>query len=165
MSLSFRLIMIWSLTAASSAVQSIDVNFKLQCLASSNMGLQKAIKVSPSYCMFNRKWKGFSIIFSVGLKYAVVALTKSHQCVFFLFSPLVQSYTNQCTAYWMNTFLGTSKLCHVISFVHKSYQIVLIIVLEMHFQVLLLFSTVRSQLLKIPLEGLDMCCTVVRNVE
>ena len=84
MSLSFRLIMIWSLTAASSAVQSIDVNFKLQCLASSNMGLQKAIKVSPSYCMFNRKWKGFSIIFSVGLKYAVVALTKSHQCVFFL---------------------------------------------------------------------------------
>ena len=40
----------------------------------------------------------------------------------FLFSPLVQPYTNQCFVYWMNTSLGTLKLCHVILFVHKSHQ-------------------------------------------
>ena len=47
--------MIWSLTAVSSAGQSNDVHLKLECIASSNTQLQNAIKVFPSFCMFNQK--------------------------------------------------------------------------------------------------------------
>ena len=63
--------MIWSLIVVSSAVQSTDVHLKLRCLALSNMRLQKAINVSPSFCMFDQKWKCLSVMFL------------SHQCVFF----------------------------------------------------------------------------------
>ena len=60
------MIMIWSLTAVSSAVQSNDVHLKLECLASSNTQLQNAINVFPSFCMFNQKWKCFNVMRSVG---------------------------------------------------------------------------------------------------
>ena len=78
-SLSFRLIMIWSLTAISSAVQSTDVHLKLQCLASSNMRLQKAINVPPSSCMFDQKIKLFRCYILCGH-----CFYKSHQCAFCL---------------------------------------------------------------------------------
>ena len=68
-SLSFDPMIIWSLRAVSSAVHWGDSQLKLQSLASKATWLSNVINISFSFCKFDRNWKCFSVIFSVGLWY------------------------------------------------------------------------------------------------
>ena len=125
--------------------------------------MQKAINVSPCFYMFNQKWKCFNVILSVVLYYVVIAFTKSH---FLIFSSgaarnrLAYSLLDEYIPRNFETLLR-DFFCSQISLncPNNAFGI--------RFQVLLLlFSTVLLQLLKISLKALEiMHRTTVGNAE